>query len=112
MLQLHGGRRDKLEISPNLWAGVGLVRGGAGTALVGDPETVAARIKEYQDAGVDTFIMSGYPHLEEAYRFAELVFPLLSLAQPDNVVPINVNTGPFGETIANEHRPLIKASQS
>ncbi len=80
MAQLHGGRRDKLEISPNLWAGVGLVRGGAGTALVGDPETVAARIREYQDIGIDTFIMSGYPHLEEAYRFAELVFPLLSLA--------------------------------
>jgi alkanesulfonate monooxygenase len=112
MLQLHGGRRDQLEISPNLWAGVGLVRGGAGTALVGDPETVAARIREYQDVGIDTFIMSGYPHLEEAYRFAELVFPLLSLQQNDNVTPLRVNTGPFGETIANEHRPLIKASQS
>jgi alkanesulfonate monooxygenase len=111
MAQLHGGRRDKLEISPNLWAGVGLVRGGAGTALVGDPQTVAARIREYQDVGIDTFIMSGYPHLEEAYRFAELVFPLLSL-QRDNVTPLRVNTGPFGETIANEHRPLVKASQS
>ena len=82
MAQLHGGRRDKLEIAPNLWAGVGLVRGGAGTALVGDAQTVAARIREYQDIGIDTFIMSGYPHLEEAYRFAELVFPLLSLEQP------------------------------
>ena len=112
MLQLHGGRRDKLEISPNLWAGVGLVRGGAGTALVGDPQTVAARIREYQDVGIDTFIMSGYPHLEEAYRFAELVFPPLALEQADNVTPIRVNTGPFGETIANEHRPLVKASQS
>jgi alkanesulfonate monooxygenase len=112
MLQLHGGRRDKLEISPNLWAGVGLVRGGAGTALVGDPETVAARIKEYQDVGIDTFIMSGYPHLEEAYRFAELVFPLLSLARPGDAVPLRVNTGPFGETIANAHRPLAVASQS
>ena len=85
MLQLHGGRRDRLEISPNLWAGVGLVRGGAGTALVGDAETVAARIREYQDIGIDTFIMSGYPHLEEAYRFAELVFPLLSLNRENNV---------------------------
>jgi alkanesulfonate monooxygenase len=56
--------------------------------------------------------MSGYPHLEEAYRFAELVFPLLSLQQPNNVTPICVNTGPFGETIANEHRPQVKASQS
>ncbi|MEQ4617741.1 MAG: FMNH2-dependent alkanesulfonate monooxygenase [Corticimicrobacter sp.] len=77
MAQLHGGRRDKLEVSPNLWAGVGLVRGGAGTALVGDAETVAARLQEYADLGVDTFVLSGYPHLEESIRFAELVFPLL-----------------------------------
>ncbi len=111
MAQLHGGRRDKLEISPNLWAGVGLVRGGAGTALVGDPQTVAARIREYQDVGIDTFIMSGYPHLEEAYRFAELVFPLLNLNQ-SNVTQLRVNTGPFGETIANEHRPDKQASSS
>jgi alkanesulfonate monooxygenase len=112
MLQLHGGRRDKLEISPNLWAGVGLVRGGAGTALVGDAKTVAERMREYQQVGVDTFILSGYPHLEEAYRFAELVFPLLDLERPSNVTPIRTNTGPFGETIANDERPLVKASQS
>ena len=87
MSELHGGRRDKLEVSPNLWAGVGLVRGGAGTALVGDAETVAARIKEYMAVGIDTFIMSGYPHLEEAYRFAELVFPHLPLAQERNTLP-------------------------
>uniref|UniRef100_Q07LQ6 Alkanesulfonate monooxygenase n=1 Tax=Rhodopseudomonas palustris (strain BisA53) TaxID=316055 RepID=Q07LQ6_RHOP5 len=108
MSQLHGGRRDQLEISPNLWAGVGLVRGGAGTALVGDPATVAARIKEYQDVGIDTFILSGHPHLEEAYRFAELVFPHFSLEHGDNVTPLRVNTGPFGETIANEHLPRAK----
>lgn len=77
MAALHGGRRDQLEVAPNLWAGVGLVRGGAGTALVGDPQTVAARLQEYADLGVDTFVLSGYPHLEEAYRFAELVFPLI-----------------------------------
>lgn len=80
MAALHGGRRDKLEIAPNLWAGVGLVRGGAGTALVGDPETVAARLAEYAALGVDTFVLSGYPHLEEAIRFAELTFPLLGKA--------------------------------
>ncbi len=49
MARLHGGRRDKLEIAPNLWAGVGLVRGGAGTALVGDPDEVAARMREYME---------------------------------------------------------------
>ncbi len=108
MSELHGGRRDKLEISPNLWAGVGLVRGGAGTALVGDPKTVAERIKEYQQIGIDTFILSGYPHLEEAYRFAELVFPLLSLEHPTEAASLRSNTGPFGETIANERLPLLK----
>ncbi|SFT57477.1 FMNH2-dependent alkanesulfonate monooxygenase [Mesorhizobium sp. YR577] len=75
MAELHGGRRDRLLVGPNLWAGVGLVRGGAGTALVGTPDQVADRIREYQDIGIDTVIGSGYPHLEEAYRVAELLFP-------------------------------------
>ncbi len=77
MLALSGRGRDRLEVSPNLWAGVGLVRGGAGTALVGSAETVAARINEYRALGIDALIASGYPHLEEAYRVQELLFPLL-----------------------------------
>ncbi|MEJ1161480.1 FMNH2-dependent alkanesulfonate monooxygenase [Prosthecomicrobium sp. N25] len=81
MTALHGGRRDALYVAPNLWAGVGLVRGGAGTALVGSPATVAARLREYQALGIDTVIGSGYPHLEEAYRVAELLFPALGLSQ-------------------------------
>ena len=79
MSVLHGGRRDALEIAPNLWAGVGLVRGGAGTALVGSPETVAKRLREYQALGISTIIASGYPHLEEAYTVAELLFPALGI---------------------------------
>ena len=82
MTALHNGDRSKLIIAPNLWAGVGLARGGAGTALVGSPENVAARMREYADIGIDTFVMSGYPHLEEAYYLAELVFPLLPLHKP------------------------------
>ncbi len=80
MVALHGGKTDKLEISPNLWAGIGLVREGAATALVGDPKIIAERIREYQALGVDTVIASGYPHLEEAYRVAELLFPELGLS--------------------------------
>ncbi len=110
MSRLHAGRRDKLEISPNLWAGVGLVRGGAGTALVGDPETVALRMKEYMALGIDAFILSGYPHLEECYRFAELVFPLLPLKATTGRPARSVrNAGPFGEIIANEVLPTRQA---
>ncbi len=113
MAQLHGGRRDKLEISPNLWAGVGLVRGGAGTALVGDPEQVAARMREYMALGIDRFILSGYPHLEECYRFAELVFPLLPLAATTgNDLGRARNAGPFGEVIANVVAPSHRVAAS
>ena len=104
MSALHRGRRDRLEVSPNLWAGVGLVRGGAGTALVGDPKTVAARLREYEALGASTFILSGYPHLEEAYRVAELLFPELDVGRKSAVADGNI-TGPFGEMIANEIIP-------
>jgi alkanesulfonate monooxygenase len=92
MSLLHGGRRDKLIVSPNLWAGVGLVRGGAGTALVGTPKQVADRLREYQALGIDTIIGSGYPHLEESYRVAELLFPELGLGRDAAI----------SDTIANE----------
>ncbi|MFI1460906.1 LLM class flavin-dependent oxidoreductase [Nocardia carnea] len=77
MLDLHGGSTDRLEIAPNLWAGVGLVRGGAGTALVGSHEEVAERLIEYSRLGITQFILSGYPHVEEAYWFGEGVLPIL-----------------------------------
>ena len=113
MAALHAGgkrrARADLEISPNLWAGVGLVRGGAGTALVGDAQTVADRIEEYAALGIDTFVFSGYPHLEEAYRFAELVFPLLPLTLRQKL-PGTGLTGPFGEVVGNNYLP--RASQS
>ena len=110
MAALHGGKKDNLEISPNLWAGVGLVRGGAGTALVGDGPTVAARMQEYADLGIDTFILSGYPHLEEAYRVGELLFPHLDLVEnqiPTQRKPVKAQR----EVVANIYIPQ-KASQS
>ncbi|MGZ4689591.1 MAG: LLM class flavin-dependent oxidoreductase [Acidimicrobiia bacterium] len=80
MRELHGGGRDGLVIAPNLWAGVGLVRGGAGTAIVGDHDEVAERIAEYHELGFDEFILSGHPHVEEAFWFGEHVIPRLGRA--------------------------------
>ncbi len=112
MSALHNGSRDNLRIAPNLWAGVGLVRGGAGTALVGNPQQVAERIREYQALGMTNFILSGYPHLEEAHRFAELVMPLLPLAHGQQQRARTINTGPFGETIGGDKRPVKQVSAS
>jgi alkanesulfonate monooxygenase len=81
MAELHQGGVDNLVIAPNLWAGVGLVRGGAGTALVGSHEEVAERLIEYSRLGINQFILSGYPHLEEAYWFGEGVLPILARKQ-------------------------------
>ncbi len=77
MLALNNGSKEGLEIYPNVWAGVGLVRGGAGTALVGSHEEVADRIEEYAALGIEEFVLSAYPHLEGAYHFGEGVLPLL-----------------------------------
>ncbi|RXZ83105.1 alkanesulfonate monooxygenase, FMNH(2)-dependent [Paenibacillaceae bacterium] len=103
MTQLVRDHQDQLEISPNLWAGIGQVRGGVGTALVGDPGTVAERLKEYAALSIDTFILSGYPHLEEAYRIAESLFPLLPVTYPKR--PESWEWTPMGELIAENIVP-------
>ena len=112
--KLNGTRRtrDALEVSPNLWSGVGLVRGGAGTALVGSAETVAERMLEYQDLGIETFILSGYPHLEEAFRVAELLFSRLPLNHNDAERRDEKNRTFKGEIVANELLPNIENQQA
>jgi alkanesulfonate monooxygenase len=105
MASLVHDNPSNLEISPNLWAGIGLVRSGAGTALVGDPSTVAQRMLEYADLGIDTFVLSGYPHLEEAYRVAELLFPLLPLSPAGSST--KESRAPAAENfVGNEFRPI------
>lgn len=104
---LNRGSRESLRLGPNLWAGPGLVRGGVGTALVGSPEQVAERMREYAEVGIDTFIFSGYPALEEAYRTAELLFTHLPLSAPEQAktsIPQLV-----GEVVANTNRPKGEA---
>jgi alkanesulfonate monooxygenase len=106
MRALHGGSTERLEVAPNLWAGIGLVRGGAGTALVGSHTEVADRIAEYHELGIDEFVLSGHPHLEEAWWVGEGVLPVLrsrglwepppgSLAHPGSGVDPETAAIPF-----------------
>ncbi len=98
MNDLYKDIKEDLVIYPNIWAGVGLVRAGAGTAIVGSVENVLKTLKEYIDIGIDTFILSGYPHLEEALRVGDLIIP--------HIQPIGFTTNlktitPKYDTIAN-----------
>jgi alkanesulfonate monooxygenase len=76
-IEMIKGLDSDLMVEPGLWAGVGMARSGVGVALIGDPQQVADKIRRYEDMGFSSFIFSGYPHLEEARRFGELVMPLL-----------------------------------
>jgi len=110
MAELVKSSPETLEVSPNLWTGIGLVRSGAGTALVGDAETVAQRMLEYADLGIDSFILSGYPHLEEAYRVKELLFPLLPIKHESASAAVREHRSE--EFVGNEFRPVTTARES
>ena len=103
MAALTGG--DSLEVSPNLWAGFGLVRPGAGTALVGSHSEVADLIAEYHSLGISEFVFSGYPHLEEAYWFGEGVLPELRRRglwqHPDGSAKAQTTSIPFAGVAAS-----------
>lgn len=78
-------RAKDLESYPNIWPGMSLLRPGPGTALVGSTEQVIERLQEFEALGVDTFILSGNPLLEEAYRVSETVLPKLGVRPGDGV---------------------------
>lgn len=102
MLSLNDGTKDSLEIHPNLWAGVGLVRGGAGTAMVGSHFEIADLVEQYAAVGIEEFVLSGYPHLEEAYWFGEGVLPELARRGLwDHPAPVTGSASvPFGSSKA------------
>lgn len=118
MLALHGGSTEHLEIYPNVWAGFGLVRGGAGTALVGSHREVADRVKEYASLGISEFILSGVPHLEEAYWFGEGVLPLLGKEglwehpQGKNRITNSGSEVPFAAGVIPQKKPSVPKSSS
>ncbi len=110
MTALHGGDRDRLLIAPNLWAGFGLVRGGAGTALVGSHDEVAERLAEYHAIGFDHVILSGQPHVEEAYWFGEGVLPKLRAAGIASSPGIRIPSAGPGPDDTGNVLPLVSAS--
>lgn len=77
-LRAGGNKFDDLIVGRNAWAGMSAIRGGPGLVLVGSHEQVAERLAEYVDIGVTQFILASNPHLEEAYRVAEEVLPLVA----------------------------------
>jgi alkanesulfonate monooxygenase len=64
-------------LEDNLWTGIGRARSGCGAAIVGDPDQVLAKINAYRDVGIEAFILSGYPHINECDMFARYVLPKL-----------------------------------
>ena len=71
---------DEGYAEPNLWTGIGRARSGAGAAIVGDPDQVLAKLHAYRELGIESFILSGYPHRTEADLFARHVLPKLDHA--------------------------------
>ena len=78
--ELRESADDDGYLEPHLWTGVGQARSGAGIAIVGDPSQVSGKLLELRNAGIDTFILSGYPHLAECDLVAHHVLPKLRSA--------------------------------
>ena len=75
--EFRGQADEDWYLSPGFWAGIAVVRSGAGMALVGSYEEVAAMLLEYVGLGIGCFILSGYPHLEECENVGRHVLPLV-----------------------------------
>lgn len=78
--ELRSDSDDEGYVEENLWTGIGRARSGCGAAIVGSPDQVLAKLAAYRAAGIDAFILSGYPHLGECRRVGELVLPRLEHA--------------------------------
>jgi alkanesulfonate monooxygenase len=98
-IQLRKESDNEFYIEPNLWTGIGLARSGCGAAIVGDPDQVIAKLKRYVDIGINSFILSGYPHRQECEIFAKLVLPkikTISLPKAFGRIPKTTPESPLG----------------
>ena len=100
-LQAEARERSDEEgyVEPHMWTGIGRARSGCGAALVGNPQQILDKIQRYHDMGIRSFIFSGYPHLRECERFAELVLPHLetiSMPVEQGRIPAHTPATPLG----------------
>ncbi len=86
-------------VESNLWTGIGLARSGCGAAIVGDPDQVYNKLKRYMNLGIQSFILSGYPHHNECKLFAKYVLPRFNnihFSKAFNRVPKSIPNTPLG----------------
>lgn len=86
-------------VEDHLWTGIGRARSGCGAAIVGNPDQIIQKLRKYMDMGIKSFILSGYPHLEECKLFAEYVLPeipTISLAEAQGRIPAEMPLTPLG----------------
>ena len=83
-IDLRNNADDEYFVEENLWTGIGIARSGCGAAIVGDPDQVYSKLKEYMKIGIKSFILSGYPHNKEINYFAKYVLPRIdNISLPD-----------------------------
>ena len=83
-VDLRNNADDEYFVEENLWTGIGIARSGCGAAIVGDPDQVYSKLKEYMKIGIKSFILSGYPHNKEINYFAKYVLPRIdNISLPD-----------------------------
>jgi alkanesulfonate monooxygenase len=100
--ELRAKADEDLFIEEHLWSGVGLARSGCGSAIVGDPDQVLAKLNRYMDMGMRAFILSGYPHADECDLFAKYVLPRLPTCRLNELQ---------GRRVADPVTPLTTATR-
>lgn len=89
-------------VEEHLWSGIGRARSGCGSAIVGNPDQVYAKLQSYMDLGFRSFILSGYPHHAECDLFARHVLPRMETCHLNAVqgrLPGKMSAAPLMTTL-------------
>jgi alkanesulfonate monooxygenase len=78
--QAQARRVARHRIGAHLWNGLSTARVNCGTAIVGTPQEVTDELLAYWRLGIDEFILSGFPHVEECFHVSQAIVPRLRAA--------------------------------